>query len=242
MQPLPAPQPVLGYHVSPITLASASRWVVAAAHAGEGKLVVTLNPEIVVRARRDAPLADALAHADLTVADGVGILWAARRRGVQLPERVPGVELTSSSLQLGGSDLRVYFLGGRPGVAEAAAEAAQRRWGTVVAGASHGFFDHRREGEGVAMAVHDSGAQLLLAGLGEQQEVFLQRHRATFGVGAMIGVGGTLDVLAGVAQRTPAWTRRWGLEWAWRVGLDPKRWHRLPRLAQFVMLARRTRD
>jgi N-acetylglucosaminyldiphosphoundecaprenol N-acetyl-beta-D-mannosaminyltransferase len=61
------------------------------------------------------------------------------------------------------------------------------------------------------------------------------------GAGALIGVGGTIDVLAGVATRTPGWTRRWGLEWAYRVGLDPKRWHRIPRLARFVALTLRHR-
>ncbi|MBW6455086.1 MAG: WecB/TagA/CpsF family glycosyltransferase, partial [Trueperaceae bacterium] len=137
----------------------------------------------------------------------------------------------------GGGELGVYFLGGRPGVAEAAAAAARRRWGTRVAGAHHGYFDHETEGAAVAREVRRSGAQLLLAGLGERQEVFLDAQRDTLGVGAMIGVGGTLDVLAGVARRTPAWTRRWGVEWAWRVGLDPARWHRLPRLLRFIGLA-----
>ncbi|QRN81003.1 MAG: WecB/TagA/CpsF family glycosyltransferase, partial [Nocardiopsis sp. BM-2018] len=83
------------------------------------------------------------------------------------------------------------------------------------------------------------GAQLLLAGLGEGQEAVLAAQRRRWGVGAMIGVGGTLDVLAGVAKRTPTWTRRLGVEWAWRVGLDPARWHRFPRLIRFVGLALR---
>jgi N-acetylglucosaminyldiphosphoundecaprenol N-acetyl-beta-D-mannosaminyltransferase len=230
---------VLGHRIHPLTLTAASAWVVSAAAGGAPRLIVTLNPEIVVRARSDGAVAAALAHADLTVADGIGIVWAARRHAQQLPGRVPGVELASESLRLAGADLRVYFLGGRPGVAEAAAATAHARWGTVVAGFHHGYFDHRRDGDAVAAQVRASGAQLLLAGLGEQQEVFLHRQRAALGVGAMIGVGGTLDVLAGVAKRTPAWTRRWGLEWAWRIGSDRARWHRLPRLAQFAYLALR---
>ena len=197
---------------------------------------MTLNPEIVVRARRDADLRAALARADLTVADGVGIVWAARRSGVVLPGRVPGVELAFTVMALGGEALRVAFVGGRAGVAERAAEAARERWGVDVVMARDGYFDRQREGHDVATQVARSGAQLLLAGLGEGQELVLERYRALWGVGAMIGVGGTLDVLAGVATRTPAWTRRLGLEWAWRVGLDPARWHRLPRLARFVAL------
>lgn len=231
---------VLGYELASVDLEAAAAWVLAAAQAGgPARLVVTLNPEIVVRARGDTQLRAALARAALTVADGVGVVWAARRTGVRLPGRVPGVELAFAVMARGGSDLRVAFVGGRPGVAERAAEVARARWGTNVVLARHGYFDHAREASAVAAEVADVGAQLLLAGLGEGQELVLDRLRDAWGVGAMIGVGGTLDVLAGVARRTPAWTRRLGLEWAWRVGLDPARWHRLPRLARFALLTLR---
>lgn len=239
--PLPDPVTVVGHALHPVDLAAATAWIRAVARAGGGRLVVTLNPEIVVQARRDAGLAAALAHADLTVADGVGIVWAARRAGLHLPGRVAGIDLAFAVLAASGADLPVYLLGGRPGVAEAAAAAAHARWGTRVVGHRHGYFDRDREGGAVAAAVRASGAGLLLAGLGEGQERFLDAHRESFGAGALIGVGGTLDVLAGVARRTPAWTQRLGVEWAWRVGLDPKRWRRAPRLARFVLLALRER-
>ncbi len=238
---LPAPHDVLGHAVHPVDLDEAVDLVLQACRGATPRLVVTLNPEIVVRARTEPRLRAALERADLTVADGVGLVWAARRAGLRLPGRVPGVDLATACLARGAGDLSVYFLGGRPGVAEAAADAAHRRWGTRVAGARHGYFDHEGDGADVADGVRRSGAQLLLAGLGEPQEVFLDTHRDAFGAGAMIGVGGTLDVLAGVARRTPAWTRRWGVEWAWRVGLDPARWHRVPRLLRFVGVALRHR-
>lgn len=231
---------LLGAPLHALSLEEAIDWVVAEAiKGGPARLVVTLNPEILLRAQRHPELARALSDADLSVADGVGILWAARRAGISLRGRVPGVELSSGALQRGGSRLRVYFLGGRPGVAEAAAATAQRRWGIEVAGARDGYFDLEREGGAVAESVAASGAQLLLAGLGERQELFLHQHRHRLGVGAMIGVGGTLDVLAGAAKRTPAWTHRLGLEWAWRIGSDPKRWHRFPRLLAFALLVLR---
>lgn len=237
---LPAPRVVLGHPLHAIDLEAAARWTLSAAYASDGpRLVVTLNPEIVVRARHDADLRGALERADLTVADGVGVVWAARRTGHALPGRVAGVELAFRVLELGGADLRVAMVGGRPGVAESAAAEAQRRWGSDVVLTRDGYFDRAREGAAVADAVAASGAHLLLAGLGEGQEVVLDTHRDRWGVGAMVGVGGSLDVLAGVAKRTPAWTRRVGLEWAWRVGLDPARWHRFPRLLRFVGLTLR---
>ena len=229
---------VLGHPLDPIDLSAAARRVLDRALSGRGGTVVTLNPEIVVRARDDAALHGAIASADLCVADGVGIVWAAKRAGIRVPERVPGVELAQRVLELGGPDLPVYFLGGRPGVARRAAGAAHDRFGVRIAGARDGYFAPADDAE-VARAIRDSGARLLLAGLGERQETFVAEQRSRFGPLVAIGVGGTLDVLAGETRRTPAWTRRLGIEWAWRVGTDPARWHRAPRLARFVLLTLR---
>jgi len=238
---LPTPLTVLGHALHPVDLEQAAAWILASLDAPAPRLVVTLNPEIIVRARHDEDLARALARADLTVADGVGVLWAAQRVGQRLPGRVPGVELAFAVMARGGPSLRVALLGGRPGVAEHAAREAARRWGVTVTTSGHGYFDHGREAATVAAEVAEGRPHLLLAGLGEGQELLLDRYREAWGARVLIGVGGTLDVLAGVAKRTPGWTRRLGLEWAWRVGLDPARWHRIPRLLAFVRLAVRER-
>lgn len=241
LQTLPSAD-VLGYKVARCTLEEAASWgleVAFTAHPSRPQLLVTLNPEIIVQAEASPPLREALQHADLSVADGVGITWAARRCGVTLPGRVPGVDLMLRLLERGGPELRVYFLGAKPGVAERAAKTAQARFGTLIAGVQHGYFRRPGEVESVTQAVRESCAQLLLAGLGEGQELFLHVHRHALGAPLMMGVGGALDVLAGEAKRTPAWTQQAGLEWAWRISADPKRWHRLPRLLRFVQLVRR---
>lgn len=229
---------VLDHPLDPVDLEQACRLVLDRATHGPVATVVTLNPEIVVRALHDAALARAVAGAELVVPDGVGVVWAARREGVVPPGRVPGVELAQRTLELAGATLPTFFLGARPGVAERAAAAASRRFATPVAGVHDGYFGADRDAE-IADLVGASGARLLLAGLGQRQERFLFEQRARFGPLVAIGVGGTLDVLAGEARRTPAWTRRLGLEWAWRVGLDPSRWHRAPRLARFALLVLR---
>ena len=189
---------VLGYEVAHCTLQDAARWSVAQCrHATSPKLLVTLNPEIVVRAEQQPDLRGALQQADLTVADGVGITWAARRSGVVLPERVPGVELMARILDLGGADLRVYFLGAKPGVAARAAEVARERYGVRVAGTQHGYFERPGEVLRVIKQVAASKPHLLLAGLGEGQELFLHAHRHAFNVPLMMGVGGALERAVG---------------------------------------------
>lgn len=227
---------VLGHRLAVLDLDEAARWVLDVVGATSPRLIVTLNPELVVRARHDRHLQAALGEADLTVADGVGLLWAARREGHRLPGRVSGVDLAARVMELGGSDLRVFFLGGKPGVAESAAAVARRRWRVETAGCHHGYFNGPEETAALVAKVAETAPDLLLAGLGESQEVFLAGNLGSLGARVSIGVGGTLDVLAGAARRTPAWTRRLHLEWAWRVGLDRRRWHRVPRLFRFVRL------
>lgn len=233
---------MLGYEVAACTLEQAVRWCAEAAQDADAaqdnasKLVVTLNPEIVVRARDDDQLARAIRQAALITADGVGILWAAKQAGVRLPERVSGVDMMFALLAC-DAPLKVFLLGSKPGVAARAAEVARARYGSDIVGVQHGYFDKENPQE-VLAHIASSGANVLFAGLGEGQEVFLQQHREQLSIPVMMGVGGALDVLAGEVYRAPQWTRQLGVEWAWRVGGDPKRWHRIPRLWSFVKLVR----
>lgn len=232
---------VLGYKVAKLTLEQATTWCLQAVQDPTPKLLVTTNPEIIVQAETNPELKRALLSADLTVADGVGVVWASRQLGDAVPGRVPGVELAAGVLEQGGSSLRVFFLGSKPGVAQKAAEEANRKYGTIVAGVQHGYFKRPDDIPTICQTIKESKAHLLLAGLGEGQELFLHTNRTALNVPLMIGVGGTLDVMAGEVERTPLWTRKVGLEWAWRVGLDRKRWHRFPRLVKFVRLVLRSR-
>lgn len=227
---------MLGYDVAACTLEQAVTWCVRAAQEDVSTLVVTLNPEIVVRAREDRQLAHAILQAELITADGIGIMWAAKRANVTLPERVSGVDIMFALLAC-DAPLKVFLLGSKPGVATLAADIARARYGTEVVGVQHGYFDKDHPQE-VVTQIANSGANVLFAGLGEGQEVFLQQHREQLGVPVMMGVGGALDVLAGEVYRAPQWTRQLGVEWVWRIGGDPKRWHRIPRLWSFVQLVR----
>lgn len=224
---------VLGHPLDPVTLDDAADIVLDAITAGRSLRVITLNPEIVVRAQSDDALRNAIDSADVVVADGVGIVWAARRTGVAVPGRVPGVELVDAICSRGGSAIRACLVGARPGIADRAGAVLASRFGADVVGTMDGYFGVDEEDD-VVETIRLGRPNLVLAALGERQESFLARNAAAWPGATSIGVGGTLDVLAGAARRTPAWTRRLGLEWAWRVGLDPARWHRAPRLARFA--------
>ncbi len=226
---------VLGLPLDPVDMEEALRRIQGFLGEAKTHQVVTLNPEIAVRAREDEALRQAILEAELVTPDGVGILWAVRRlHGVALKERVTGVDLTLALLQ-GFPGLRVYLLGGKPGVAERAAREAERL-GAKVVGHHHGYF--QEEGP-IVEEIQRLAPDLLLVGMGERQEAFIHRHKAALGARVAVGVGGTLDVLAGEAKRPPLWAQRLGVEWLLRVGLDPRRWRRAPRLWRFLYMVLR---
>jgi len=229
---------IFNYNLQACSMNEAVAWCLDAVKQTDPKLLVTLNPEIIIQAQTDNDLKSALQAADFTVADGVGTLWAARVLADPLPERIPGVELMMNLLETGGRDLSVFFLGSKHGVAKAASEAAHERFCTRIAGEHHGYFDKETDAEEIAGIVKASGAQLLLAGLGEGQELFLHKNREALGIPLMIGVGGSLDVLSGTVERTPDWTLHLGVEWAYRIASDRKRWNRFPRLLQFMQMVK----
>ena len=239
---------ILGVPVDLLSLPEAleAAWRLgAAARPGRPALVLTPNPELIMQSRADAELRAAVEGADLCLADGVGVVWAARRRGLPVPGRVPGIDLFHALLARAAAEHRpVYLLGARPDVVAAAARRAAERFpGLRVAGAADGYFAARgQEAEAVA-AVAASGAELLFVGLGvPAQERFLHRHRGEFGaVRLCMGVGGSFDVLSGFRRRAPAAVRRLGLEWLWRLGREPSRWRRQLALPRFALAVLRDR-
>lgn len=218
----------------PQTLDILGHWMFAAERAPH--TVVTLNPEFIVQSRQEPEFVRAMQAADLVTADGVGIVYAARQLAKQEVPRAPGFDIAQGLMQRHGPELRVFFLGAKPGVAEQAAQNAAQQYGIQVAGVHHGYFKPD-EDQRVAELVRASNAHLLLTGMGAgRQEIFNQYWRQVLNTPVTIGCGGVIDVFAGTAQLAPDWTRKLGVEWIWRVAGDRKRWGRAPRLAQFVMM------
>lgn len=216
------------------TLDQLGHWMFQEARAPH--TVVTLNPEFIVQSRTDPEFVQAMQQADLVTADGVGIVYAARQLAKTEVPRAPGFDIARGLMQRHGKDLRVFFLGAKPGVAEQAAQRASLEYGTQVAGLHHGYFK-QDEDQRVAELVRESNAHLLLTGMGGgRQEIFNQYWRQVLNTPVMIGCGGVIDVFAGTAQLAPDWTRKLGVEFIWRIAGDRKRWGRAPKLAQFVAM------
>ena len=202
---------------------------------GEGyNAVFTPNPEMVMRARRDPSFRKVLNGGDLVVADGVGVVLASHLLGGGLAERVAGMDLVQDVLAH-KKGLKVFLLGAKPGVAQAAAENLALSYGVEVVGHRHGYFANDEE-EDVAAQVRAAAPDLLLVGLGSpRQEIFIDSHRLRLGARVAIGCGGSIDVFAGVARRAPLWAQKSGLEWAHRLATQPTRLPRMVSLPHFAL-------
>jgi N-acetylglucosaminyldiphosphoundecaprenol N-acetyl-beta-D-mannosaminyltransferase len=200
-------------------------------------LIVTPNSEILWNAAKDAGLKAILRGADLVIPDGIGLVYASRIVGSPLSERVTGIDFLDAALcRLADAGEAVYLLGGAPGVAEKAAERMRARYPALrVAGVRHGYYKPEEEAA-IVGEINESGAAFLCAALGSpKQERFIHAHRDALRVRAAIGVGGSLDVWAGVQKRAPAFFRDHGLEWLYRLARQPARIKRAAVLPLFML-------
>lgn len=204
---------------------------------------VAINAAKVV-AYHDVPaLRDAIDEAHLVTADGQAVVWAARLLGHRLPERVAGTDLMQALLaRAARRDYTVYFLGATDAVVRACVARARALYPALrIAGYRDGYFRPDEESAVVA-AIRDAKPDILFLGFGTPaKEYFMHRHHRALGVPFVMGVGGSFDVFAGVVARAPRWMQRAGLEWAFRLGQEPRRmWRRyLVGNTRFVWLVAR---
>jgi N-acetylglucosaminyldiphosphoundecaprenol N-acetyl-beta-D-mannosaminyltransferase len=191
--------------------------------------VLTANAAILCMMRRDRELAAACRAADLVVPDGASVVWAARLAGAALPERIAGVDFMGELLAAAASHrLRVYLLGARHEVVSRLAELCERDHpGLIVAGWRDGYFGEADHAE-IVEEIRKSRADLLFVGMPSPfKETWCERHRDSLDVPVIMGVGGSFDVLAGYIRRAPRLMQRLGLEWFWRLCMEPRKlWKR----------------
>ena len=228
---------ILGVDVDAVTMAEAVDVVRRAMDTRAGVMVATANAEMLMRATHDEELRRILNASALVVPDGAGTVWAARHLGHAMPERVAGYDLAQELLRCAPAEGRsVYFFGSAPGVAEKAkAKAEQIYPGIEIVGVRNGFFSPA-DNAAIIAEIRAARPDLLLVALGvPKQEKWIAAHLAELDVPVAIGVGGTLDVMAGVMKRAPYWMQRAKLEWLFRGLMQPKRAGRLLALPKFVL-------
>ncbi len=236
---------ILGVRVHGVTMDVAVDAIEAMAANGGRNHVVTVNPEFIMTARKNEKFRRVLNAATIAIPDGVGVVYAARVMGFPIRERVTGADLVERLAERAArKGLRFFLLGAAPGVAErAAANLAARHPGLTVAG-THAGSPSRDEEDEICALIRAARPHALLVTFGSpNQDLWIDRNKERLGVPVCIGVGGTLDYIAGVIPRAPVWMQRSGLEWLFRLSRQPKRWRRMMALPAFAweLLATRAR-
>jgi N-acetylglucosaminyldiphosphoundecaprenol N-acetyl-beta-D-mannosaminyltransferase len=203
-----------------------------AASEGPPSYVLTPNAQHVVLLNSDVYLRQIYRDADLVVPDGFSLLLAAKIFGLSFPQRVAGVDLFQSLCE-GAAEmgLRVFFLGGRPGSADLAANHLKKIYPGLQVGTycpKFGFEKDPSEMDGIAAAVEGFRPHILFVGLGApKQEYWIHEHGRNLGVSVCIGIGGGFEMVGGVVRRAPKVLQHLGLEWLFRLCLEPGRmWRR----------------
>jgi N-acetylglucosaminyldiphosphoundecaprenol N-acetyl-beta-D-mannosaminyltransferase len=192
--------------------------------------ISTVNLDHLALARRDAGFRAVLRRSTVCLADGVGPILLGRLQGRRIPERVAGADVTAWLVDGGLPGIRLFLLGGTPGVVERVAERATAA-GAMVAGSAtppRQAFEHPRSSSRLVQEVNAANPDVLLVALGAPlQETWIQRWAWNLDVSVAIGVGGSLDFMGGRQQRAPRAFQRIGCEWLYRLASDPVRlWRR----------------
>ena len=224
---------VLGQRVDPVTKRQAADAVVDRALAGEpGAYVCLTNVHTTVESQRSAELRTAVDRAFLSVPDGMPLTWILRRRGHIGTEKVTGIEFMPLVASRGlDADLRHFFYGGAPGVAVRAGLRLERMipGAHVVGAAAPPFGDTPGwANEELRDEVLRTRPHVLWVGLGApKQELWMAQMAGVLDVPIMIGVGAAFDYIAGSKPHAPTYLRHVGLEWLFRLAVEPKRlWRR----------------
>jgi N-acetylglucosaminyldiphosphoundecaprenol N-acetyl-beta-D-mannosaminyltransferase len=229
---------ILGIPVDRLTMPEALAVVESFIASREPHLVVTADSSGIVDAQLDPDFREILLTADLVTPDSAGILWASKKSGQPIAERVSGVDLLDRICALSADKgYRLFFLGAEPGVAEMAAEKLRLRHpGCNIVGVRHGFFPADSD-EIVAAEVAASQPDVLFVALGiPRQEKFIKATQHIIKAPVAIGVGGSFDVFSGKTKRAPKIFQKAKLEWLWRLILNPKKLTKTRRLPVFVRL------
>lgn len=226
---------IFGVRVDKVTLKEATELVEEFLQGNELKTIYTPNTEIVMKAKENEQLRNLINQGNLVIPDGIGLVYATKIKKKPLPERVTGFDLSINMIELANrKKMSLYLLGGKPGVAEEAAENIRKKYPNVrIAGYHHGYFKEDKE---IIKEINESNPDIIFVGLGfPKQELWIDLYKTQLKSKIVIGNGGTIDVLAGKVKRAPKIYQSLGLEWFYRLIKEPSRIRRQLVIPKFIL-------
>jgi len=231
---------ILGVRIDTLRFKEALAWVASIINGPSATMqyIVTPNPEILVDAARNDSFRAALNGSSLSIADGTGTFIVGLLLGIRIPSRITGIDFAEALFaSYAERPLQVFLVGGEEGVAARAAKFLEKRYSIhrfIPASFSpfirpDGVFVYDYEQKRIITEAIHSNADIVLVGFGApKQELWMSTYASILtGIRLAIGVGGALDVWAGKKIRAPKPLRALGLEWLWRLTLEPQRFGRI---------------
>ncbi len=200
--------------------------------------IITADSLALVRAGEEQRFRSVMQRAEMVVPDGAGIVWASDFIGTPLPGRVPGVALVSQICERACQEgWKLFFIGGKPGIAAQAAQILKQNYSIEICGIEHGYFAQDSEEEdAVLRKIATARPDIVFVALGvPRQEWFISKLRTCLNHGVAIGVGGSFDVISQTLPRAPLWMQQCGIEWLFRLWLEPSRFMRMLKIPVFVL-------
>lgn len=201
----------------------------------EKSLIVAINPEKIMKAKEDPALKQLLNEAEFQIPDGIGVILASKIQKGQIKERVTGVDMMMRLCEEAAKQQKPIFLyGGKPGVAATAAEKLKELYPQIpIAGIQHGY---EKDNEKIIQKINEAKPDILFVAMGSpKQENWINENRDKLYPTIYQGVGGSFDVLAGNVKRAPVAFQKAGLEWFYRLMMEPKRIKRQMALPKFLI-------
>ena len=228
---------ILGVNVDTVTIDEAAERIIGFFDEDKVHSVFKPNSEIIMAAYRDADFCKILNRSELLTADGIGVVYASRILKKPLRERAAGYDIACRVLEkINGTEHKLFLFGGKPGVAETARDNLLKAYPKLnIVGCRNGYFKPEEDAE-IVDEINKSGADIAFVCLGApKQERWIDAQRDKLKVRVAMGIGGSLDVFAGTAERAPDFFCDHGLEWLYRLYKEPQRIGRMMDLPKFAV-------
>src|SRR5947209_7475685 len=197
--------------------------------------IVTVNTEFVMAAQKNSEFRQTINSAALTVADGIGVVWATRFLGFPTPERITGTDiLVALAKRCAEKGYRLYLLGAAPGIAEQAGVCLQALAPGIQLAGTYAGSPARAEEDTIIERIQAANTDILCVAYGAPaQDLWINRNLTRLPAAIAMGVGGAYDFLSGRQRRAPQTMQHLGLEWLYRLYREPWRWKRMLVLPHF---------
>ncbi|MCZ2257576.1 WecB/TagA/CpsF family glycosyltransferase [Sporosarcina sp. G11-34] len=226
----------LGVHVSPLTYEGIVTELKTRIKEGEQSTIIAVNPEKVMAAQKDPQVMDLINNSTFQIADGTGILLASKLKKGTITSRVTGVDMMARLLKFAEEEgYPIYLYGAKKEVIEkAAANIKNKHKGITIAGITDGY---EQDEEALIERINNSQAKMIFVALGSpKQELWIRRNLDKLkDVQVFQGVGGSFDIFSGTVKRAPAFFRKFGIEWLYRLISNPTRLKRQLNLPRFLI-------